>query len=198
VRVHNFGFGPLQARLSLETGEVSGGGGRFAIDGGFQGSLVGAESRAITLIFDDAGAPVDSTYAATLVFTSADEPLPGAAAQPDLVVTLRARVTGGAAVATEVAAPSVTRLHAAMPNPTLGPAAFRLDLARGGAVEVGVFDASGRCLRSLHAGTLPAGRHALRWDGRDREGAAAPSGVYFVRMALADEDPQAVRLIVVR
>jgi hypothetical protein len=52
--------------------------------------LVAGVSQAWALHFDDSGAVPDSTYTATLTFTNADEPLPGATAQASLVVALRA------------------------------------------------------------------------------------------------------------
>ena len=52
------------------------------------------------------------------------------------------------------------------------PAAARLD----------VVDVSGRHLRTLLAGELPAGEHVARWDGRDDAGRALGAGVYLVRL----------------
>ena len=45
-------------------------------------------------------------------------------------------------------------------------------------------DARGRRVRSLDAGSgaLEAGLHRVIWDGKDDLGAAAPAGLYFVRV----------------
>jgi hypothetical protein len=48
-------------------------------------------------------------------------------------------------------------------------------------VEIGVHDAAGRRVKWLLRSTLPAGRHAATWDGRDEAGMRAASGVYFLR-----------------
>ena len=44
-----------------------------------------------------------------------------------------------------------------------------------------VVDVTGRELVVLASGSMLAGHHEARWDGRGRQG-AAPTGMYFVRM----------------
>jgi hypothetical protein len=66
-----------------------------------------------------------------------------------------------------------------MPNPTVGACTFDVLLPEGSDVDVTILDVSGRVVRSLAPGTLPAGRQQVAWDGRDRSGAAVPAGLYF-------------------
>jgi hypothetical protein len=91
VKIFNQGYDAQQARLSVNNGVITGGDGHFSIVGGFSGALVAGTPASYTIHFAPAGARLDSTYYATLTFSSADESLPGAQPQPDLVVTLRAR-----------------------------------------------------------------------------------------------------------
>ena len=57
-----------------------------------------------------------------------------------------------------------------------------LDLARDGELVLTVYDLQGRLVRELVAGeVLTAGSHRVVWDGRDRRGRPAPSGVYLVQ-----------------
>ena len=49
-------------------------------------------------------------------------------------------------------------------------------------VALTVFDVTGRRVRSLVAGDLDAGSHAVRWDGRDELGQRAASGMYFYKL----------------
>ena len=49
-------------------------------------------------------------------------------------------------------------------------------------VRVEVFDMSGRLVRTLHDGMLPAGEGSLCFDGLDESGRPLPSGVYAVVM----------------
>jgi flagellar hook assembly protein FlgD len=44
---------------------------------------------------------------------------------------------------------------------------------------VSIVDAQGRLVRTLASRSMPAGAHALSWDGRDDRGAAAAAGIYF-------------------
>jgi len=50
-------------------------------------------------------------------------------------------------------------------------------------VRLEVFEAAGRRVRRLISGSLEAGRHEVRWDGRDGSGSVLPTGIYFVRLS---------------
>ncbi|MBD3162736.1 MAG: hypothetical protein GF346_10150, partial [Candidatus Eisenbacteria bacterium] len=69
------------------------------------------------------------------------------------------------------------------PNPTAGPirAAYRLPVRTQHVASI--HDVAGRRIRTLFDGTLPAGRHALTWDGRDDGGRRVENGVYYLRIA---------------
>lgn len=83
----------------------------------------------------------------------------------------------------DVSAPMPGRPGLALaPNPFRGTALVRLALDRADRVAVDVHDATGRRVRRLFTGTLSAGEHTLRWDGRTDRGEVTPPGVYFVRV----------------
>jgi hypothetical protein len=73
------------------------------------------------------------------------------------------------------------------PNPFFGAAAVRFDVPRGGPVRLEVFDVTGRLVRTLASGRLDAGRHTVRWDGRDDAGVEVASGVFFYRLSAEGE-----------
>jgi flagellar hook assembly protein FlgD len=50
-----------------------------------------------------------------------------------------------------------------------------------------VFDVTGRLVRRLVDGTLPAGDHAIEWDGRTDAMGSMPSGVYLYRLEAGGE-----------
>ncbi len=78
--------------------------------------------------------------------------------------------------------PARTVLHQNAPNPFgAGGSGTTIvfDLPEAGAVQLEVFDASGRLVRSLVAGELPAGRHRWVWNGRNQAGLPVAGGVYF-------------------
>jgi hypothetical protein len=54
-------------------------------------------------------------------------------------------------------------------------------------VHITVYDLAGRRVRTLAAGPQPAGRHLATWDGRDEDGTAIRSGMYFVRARIGAE-----------
>jgi agmatine/peptidylarginine deiminase len=74
---------------------------------------------------------------------------------------------------------------AAWPNPFNPATTLRCTLPAAGCVELAVYDALGRRVRVLLDGeALPAGEQRWRFDGRDEDGHALPSGVYLVRLAV--------------
>ncbi len=50
-------------------------------------------------------------------------------------------------------------------------------------LDLTIFDARGRKIRSLLGQTLPLGWHRITWDGRDQRGRACASGIYHARLA---------------
>jgi len=80
------------------------------------------------------------------------------------------------------AAPSADRLLASAPHPARGGARLRFALAREARVRLDLYSADGARVRAIDAGVLPAGEHAVRWDGLDGAGRRVPPGVYFVAL----------------
>jgi hypothetical protein len=87
-----------------------------------------------------------------------------------------------AGVPVEPITPQALRLMA-MPNPFRSGAttvAFTLPVAS--VIDLAVYDISGRLVRSLQSGPLPAGTQNILWDGRDENGRDTAGGIYFVRL----------------
>jgi hypothetical protein len=81
----------------------------------------------------------------------------------------------------------VTTLHKARPNPFRGSTWLVMDLSQDvNAASVRIYDVSGRLVKALVDGPMPAGRHELAWDGRSASGERAASGVYFCRFEAGD------------
>jgi len=68
------------------------------------------------------------------------------------------------------------------PNPFNPSTTIAFGLAERAHVSLRVYDAAGRLAATLAEGTLPAGNHAIEWDGRGADGIPAASGVYFYRL----------------
>lgn len=88
------------------------------------------------------------------------------------------------AVTDEVAAslPQQFALQQNFPNPFNPETTVRFDLPEAGAVTIQVMDVSGRQVRQLLAGEIPAGSHRLIWNGQNNDGLPAESGVYFITL----------------
>jgi hypothetical protein len=87
----------------------------------------------------------------------------------------------------------ITARLEAKPNPSRRPVSFHVcSVPDAGPVELRIYDASGRIVRTLRH-SRPSG--LLVWDGRDSKGSFLPAGVYFCRMAGRGE---AVELVLIR
>ena len=65
------------------------------------------------------------------------------------------------------------------PNPAVGQVSMQLQLEVGQSGTIKIFDLRGRL---IHSRNISGGNQVLTWDGRDRQGALAPSGLYFIRL----------------
>ena len=79
--------------------------------------------------------------------------------------------------------PSHAALDQNFPNPFNPATTLRYELPRDASIELAVFDLRGRRVTTLHRGPQTAGYHDARWDGRDDQGRAVASGLYFARLA---------------
>ena len=70
----------------------------------------------------------------------------------------------------------------ASPNPFGDKTAIRFTLDAAAPTRILLIDAHGRVVRRLHDGFLPAGRHAIAWNGRDDGERVVGSGVYFAEV----------------
>jgi flagellar hook assembly protein FlgD len=61
-----------------------------------------------------------------------------------------------------------------------------------------IFDARGRLVRTLFEGRREAGVWTEMWDGRDRRGSPAASGVYFARLKTAGGAATIRKLVLVK
>lgn len=68
------------------------------------------------------------------------------------------------------------------PNPFDPSTVISLSLPNSGATRVEVYDIQGRLVKRLVNTWLPAGNHAVTWDGTNAQGRTVGSGVYFTRI----------------
>ncbi|MCI0690404.1 IPT/TIG domain-containing protein [candidate division KSB1 bacterium] len=88
--------------------------------------------------------------------------------------------------ADETNVPTVFALHANVPNPFNPSTTIKYDLAATSEVTVAIFDILGKPVRTLVSERQPAGRYAIKWDGRDSHGRHVSSGVFICQLRVAD------------
>jgi hypothetical protein len=98
-----------------------------------------------------------------------------------------AEMYGGLVGIEGLAASTGLTLAAIRPNPTSGTTDLEFTLGTSRAVHLSIHDVHGRRVRNLSSGRLPAGRHAVRWDGRDAHQQVTPAGLYFVRLVAGSD-----------
>ncbi|NKB70766.1 MAG: T9SS type A sorting domain-containing protein [Candidatus Latescibacteria bacterium] len=87
-----------------------------------------------------------------------------------------------AVAATDDATPSTATLDQNYPNPFNAETVLQFSIPTAGPVQLAIFNLSGQKVATLANQWHPAGRHALRWDGRDDDGHQLASGVFLYRL----------------
>ena len=82
----------------------------------------------------------------------------------------------------EQTAPASLVLDSSYPNPFNASTIIPYALSSPSSVELSVYDVAGQRVRVLVDETQKAGHYWISWDGRDDDGAALASGVYFYRL----------------
>ena len=88
-------------------------------------------------------------------------------------------------------------LRTAYPNPFNGSTTLEFSLDRDSHVRLDVFTIEGRHAATIVNGQFPAGIFRLNWNGGIDGGTAAPSGIYFARLASHDR-MQTIKLMLLR
>ena len=113
-----------------------------------------------------------------------------------MVVDAAAAVTDGA-----VSGPRDTGPALCLMSPSRSGEAvritYRVAATDGATVKLGLFDPSGRRIRTLVSGPRPHGTHELTWDGADDAGRTVPAGVYLCRLSVAGQEHRG-RLVLIR
>jgi hypothetical protein len=89
------------------------------------------------------------------------------------------------------------RLMGNVPNPFDNATDVAYEVERATDVQLRIYDAAGRLVKSLQDGPASRGSHTSRWDGTDQAGRRVASGVYFVNL-VAGGGTQSRKMIVIR
>lgn len=69
-----------------------------------------------------------------------------------------------------------------LPNPFNPESAIRVSMPAAGKVRLAVYNADGRLVREIAAGTYGPGLHSFTWRGENASGQKAAAGLYFYRL----------------
>jgi parallel beta-helix repeat protein len=93
----------------------------------------------------------------------------------------------GSGVGTEPENPAAYALHQNIPNPFNPSTVIRYDVPIGGErVTLQVYDVRGQLVATLVDAYETAGQKSVEWNGRNQNGRAVATGIYFCRMTAGD------------
>ncbi len=94
--------------------------------------------------------------------------------------------------------PIADALNQNFPNPFNPATTVVFDLAKPAMVRIGIYDVSGRLVRTLVDRSMEAGSHEVGWNGTNNLGTGVPSGLYFYRMTTSDGFTATRKMILLR
>ena len=83
--------------------------------------------------------------------------------------------------------PGTVVLAGNAPNPFSGETIISFSTPSAGNTTLRVYDMTGRLVRTLTDGDLPAASHSVVWDGLDESGSEVGTGIYFCRLESAGQ-----------
>lgn len=94
--------------------------------------------------------------------------------------------------------PARFSLSQGYPNPFNDAITMAYEMAQAGNAVLSIHDLLGQRARLLVPGNLPAGRHAVSWDGTDERGRPVGSGVYFCSLRKDDGKQVSRKMVLLR
>lgn len=87
---------------------------------------------------------------------------------------------------TENQSEALSNVTLVTPNPARDRMSISYNVAQSGMVELAVYDANGRFIKTLVSANHGAGDYSVTWDGLDAVRMRVPAGVYFYRLKTPD------------
>jgi hypothetical protein len=114
--------------------------------------------------------------------------------KPETAVSKRGEVAGNEKPATQgqAAPPSAYQLEQNYPNPFNPNTMITFALSAAGKVAVKIYSETGQLVRTLVDGEMAAGRHTVRWDGRNQLGNTVAAGIYLYQIVVQGVDGNVV------
>jgi hypothetical protein len=82
--------------------------------------------------------------------------------------------------------PLKTQLTGNYPNPFNPDTTIKFSLKETGQVRLDIFNTKGQKVTTLVNSNLEKGQHQINWDGKDDNGKAVTSGIYYYKMTTKD------------
>lgn len=114
-------------------------------------------------------------------YDTANPPLAGVTLNGEYPLTTFIFEPAAVSAPNDLPGPASPRLQI-YPNPFNPSATISYTLPEAGPVELSIYNLKGQLVKTLADGTQTYGNHSAVWDGRDRFGGEASSGIYLCRL----------------
>lgn len=143
-------------------------------------------------------APMDSTKVYFFVAGNAANGDSCSVCGGDHIYTYQDSSMGGAVASVPIPRPSslVNFLEDPYPNPFTQCLSLQFEMARGGLVDLSIFDLQGRRVRTIVHERRSASSYGEFWNGRKDDGSQARNGIYFVRLYVPGQQKAISRKII--
>ena len=89
-------------------------------------------------------------------------------------------------------------LEPAYPNPMTKCTGISFTIAKGGMVDISIYDLEGRKVRTVFHEFREAGSHGSTWDGRAEDHSFVQNGVYLIRLSSPDGRKSSQKVVLAR
>lgn len=94
--------------------------------------------------------------------------------------------------------PTLTMLRPGYPNPARSSSVIAYDIARTSDVNLSVYDAQGKLVKTLSSGIHEPGRYEITWNGETRTGERSAPGVYFYSLKTGRGTSRTQKVVLVK
>jgi len=93
--------------------------------------------------------------------------------------------------------PRIATLHQNFPNPFNPTTTILFDIIHSNDITLQIFNSKGRLVKTLINDNLESGQHSVIWDSKDEKGDAVPSGIYYYRLQVGEQN-ETLKLILLK
>lgn len=84
------------------------------------------------------------------------------------------------------------------PNPSAGQATLQFEIHKRGMIKIEIYSEEGQLVRHLTNKEMDAGKHSIKWDGRDKRFSTVSPGTYVCRLSIDDQSYHTRKILIIK